>query len=64
MKSYMDIEYKQGLTLEMHIPECDTFSTFIYFHGGGLVSGGTKCAPFAQTLCKKGVAVVSVQYRM
>lgn len=64
MKSYQGIEYRAGLSLELHLPDEGTFPLFIYFHGGGLYAGGTYCEPFAKTLCKAGIGVMSVQYRM
>lgn len=67
MKTIADVcycdEYKQYL--DIHLPECDRFPVFVYFHGGGLTSGDKK----NQTvLCKyltdHGVAVVAPNYRM
>ena len=64
MRSYTDIAYKEGLTLEMHLPDEGSFPVFIYFHGGGLYAGGTYCKPFDKTLCDHGCGIVSVQYRL
>ena len=38
MKSIIGIEYKEGLMLDMHLPESESFDLFVYFHGGGLCS--------------------------
>ena len=66
MKEFLDVEYKEGLQIDLFLPnEGEVFDLFIYFHGGGLEKGsrrGTKV--FAQPLCEKGVGVASVEYRM
>ena len=67
MKEFLDVEYKEGLQIDMYLPDnCeDGYDVFVYFHGGGLEKGsrrGTKV--FAQPLCEKGVGVASVEYRM
>ena len=66
MRTVLDIEYKEGLAIDLFLPdEGEVFDLFIYFHGGGLEKGsrrGTKV--FAQPLCEKGVGVASVEYRM
>ena len=65
MKSIYDIEYKDGLFIDLHLPEEESFDLFIYFHGGGLVEGDRKNEEvFARTLAKVGVATASVEYRM
>lgn len=67
MKSLRDICYDPTyqLTLDIYLPECQSFPVFIYFHGGGL-EGGDKAdgrLP-AETLTAAGIAVVSANYRM
>ena len=65
MKSIYDIEYKNGLCLDIHLPEGEAYDLFVYFHGGGLVKGkrgGVEV--FAQTLAKRGIATASVEYRL
>lgn len=69
MKVYSDIVYKavgdENLALDLYLPDQSPFKTFVYFHGGGL-EGGDKggAKPFAEYLCRHGIAVVSVDYRM
>lgn len=65
MRSYKDILYKEGLCLDVHLPEVDEFDVFVYFHGGGLCEGSRKGVEvFATTLAKRGIATVSVEYSM
>ena len=65
MRSYTDLLSANGLKLELHLPDTDSFPLFIYFHGGGLVGGGvTACRNFAETLCKRGIGVLGVQYHL
>jgi len=63
--SHYDLEYKDGLRLDLHLPEVDEFDLFIYFHGGGLTAGkrgGVEV--FANTLAARGIATASVEYRL
>ena len=68
MKSIMDICYSKEANqyLDVHLPECDTFPVFLYFHGGGIErgdkAGGVKV--FTEYLTARGIAVVSANYRM
>ena len=66
MKSYENICYSKighpEQMLDIHIPDCESFPVFIYFHGGGMEKGD-KGGGFPE-LVKKGVAVVSANYRM
>ena len=65
MKSVYDISYKEGLYIDLHMPESDNFNLFVYFHGGGLVELNRKGVEvFASTLAKAGIATASVEYRM
>ena len=65
MISHYDLEYKEDLYVDLHLPESDTFDLFVYLHGGGLTSGSRKAAEaFAETLARAGVATASVEYRM
>lgn len=60
-----DILYKDGLYLDLYIPEGEELDLFVYFHGGGLCGGDRKgVEPFAETLAKRGIATASVEYRM
>jgi len=53
--------------LDIYLPNTENFDTFIYFHGGGFVTGD-KENPFAPPLSKyfteNGIAFVSANYRM
>lgn len=49
--------------LDIYLPDSDTFPVFIFFHGGG-IELGDKHVNFCEFLTKKGVAVVSANYRM
>ena len=68
MKSIVDVcyseEYKQYL--DIHLPECDSFPVFVYFHGGGLEAGdkANGYTLFFEYLTAHGIAVVSANYRM
>ena len=69
MKSFTDICYSEETEqyLDVHLPECDRFPVFLYFHGGG-IERGDKAAKrndaFIKHLTDKGIAVASANYRM
>ena len=71
MRTYQNITYgKLGLEaqkLDLYLPDCDSFKTFVYFHGGG-IENGDKARPaeskLAEYLADRGIACVSVNYRM
>lgn len=70
MKAVKDIFYTENndkrQTLDIFLPETDSFKVFIYFHGGGLC-GGSKNGfggKFAEYLTERGICVVSAEYRM
>lgn len=53
-------------TLELYLPDCDTFPVFIYFHGGGLKRGEELLINkprYLRYLQSKGVAVIRAEYR-
>jgi len=65
MISKYNVEYKNGLFLDLHLPEAEEFDLFVYFHGGGLCAGqrgGVEV--FAKTLAEKKIATATVDYRM
>lgn len=67
MKSIENICYnsEHGQYLDVHLPECDRFPVFVYFHGGSLRSGdkaGQKL--LFDHLVSNGIAMVSANYRM
>ena len=65
MISKYDLEYKDGLRLDLHLPESEEFNLFVYFHGGGLIRGkhgGVEV--FAKTLAERNIGVATVEYRL
>ena len=51
--------------LDVYLPEEKAKAVFIYFHGGGLEAGSRKDgAIMAEFLTDRGIALVSVEYRM
>lgn len=65
MISHYDLEYKDNLKLDLHLPESDGFDLFVYFHGGGLCGGNKqRVEVFAETLAKRNIATASVEYRL
>jgi len=68
MKSITDIRYSKEANqyLDVHLPECDRFPVFLYFHGGGIERGdkAQNYDLFISHLTAKGIAVVSANYRM
>jgi len=67
MKEHLDLCYSKttGQCLDIYLPECDTFPVFVYIHGGGLENGDkTIVHHFAQYMTDRGIALVSINYRM
>ena len=65
MTTVLDLEYKNGLNLNLYLPESEGFDLLVYFHGGGFVEGSrAEVAPFAKMLTERNIAVASVEYRM
>ncbi len=69
MKTITDITY--GLSnhplqkLDIYLPDCDSFQTFIFFHGGGFNAGDKEEARvFADYLTRIGICLVSANYRL
>ena len=61
---YVERENKK-LMLDIYLPDASSFPVFLFFHGGGIEAGDkTAAQSFAQYLTDRGVAVVSVNYRM
>ena len=52
MRSYFDIPYgaHSAQRLDIHLPECESFPVFIYFHGGGFESGDKGARPCSLSL--------------
>ena len=52
-------------TLDLYLPETDSFPVFIYFHGGGLTRGDKRSKQlFPKDLQEKGIAVICANYRL
>ena len=69
MKKIRNVQYSvighPSQVLDLYRPDSDTFSVFIYFHGGGLEAGDKeRAALFAEYLTQRNIAVVSANYRM
>lgn len=67
MKTVNDVNYSQSTEeklLNIYLPECTDFDTVVFFHGGGLVEGTRNNNDLILPIVNKGVAVVSVEYRM
>ena len=69
MKKIENIYYtnnnSDAQTLNIYLPESDSFKVFLYFHGGGFESGRKEAAEnFVEDLISANIAVVSADYRM
>jgi len=67
MKHIADISYGSDAAqrLDVYLPDRDSFNVFVYFHGGGLEAGDKiEQRPVFDHLVDRGIAVVSVNYRM
>ena len=67
MKSVLDLKYGNlpDQILDIHLPDCEEFPVFLYFHGGGIESGG-KGLPdtMKKYFTDHGIAIASANYRM
>lgn len=68
MKKVQNIIYGYDASthlLDIYLPDSPNFSVFVYFHGGGFETGDKSCGEtFAEYLADRGIALVSVNYRM
>ena len=69
MKKLLNIAYdvETNCCLDMYLPDGEGFSTVVYFHGGGIVSGDKAEANYteiAEKFAANGYAFLSVNYRM
>ena len=67
MKNILDVCYSEECKqfLDIHLPECDSFPVYVYFHGGALEYGDkSEEKVFFEYMTQHGIAVVSVNYRM
>lgn len=68
MKEFLDIVYSvrddNELTLNIRTPDSENFTTLLWFHGGGIVSGNKDGRDVPTGLLKKGIAVASCNYTL
>lgn len=66
MRKIEDIAYGKlpEQMLNLYLPDSGEFDVIVWFHGGGLEAGNRSMPDFANDLTAKGVALVSVEYRM
>lgn len=68
MKVIEDIYYTHAQSpfqsLDLYLPDAESFPVVIYFHYGGFTGGDKKGYKFIPYLVEKGVAVISANYRM
>ncbi len=72
MKKIVDIFYtpdnRPRQSLDVYLPEgVESFPTFVYFHGGGIVNGsksGRTTEVISEYLTSHGIAMVSANYRL
>ena len=67
MKSIFDIQYGKlpEQILDIHLPDCEEFPVFIYFHGGGIEEGSKGLADhIKEYFTNNGICLVSANYRM
>ena len=59
---YCDIGHP-AQKLDIYLPECEEFSVFIYFHGGGIEKGSKSNGKsgWAKELMASGISVFGVQ---
>lgn len=50
-------------SLDVYLPDADSFPVFVYFHGGGIVAG-SKERDWIPSMVEEGIAVVSCNYRL
>ncbi len=69
MKTVKNIAYtdsdNERQMLDLYLPDTEGFTTFVYFHGGGLESGSKdEGVEMFSGLINRNIAVVSVNYRL
>lgn len=50
--------------LDIYLPDKDSFKVFVYMHGGGLEAGDKNAKEIGEYVANRGVAFVSINYRM
>ncbi len=52
-------------TLDLYLPDAESFPVYVHFHGGGLVNGSKDGQPtIYEQLAMRGIAVATCNYRM
>ncbi len=69
MKTITALQYSQKHQekLDVYLPDCDNFTTVVYFHGGGLkvhARAKENFVEIAHSFVKKGYAFISADYRI
>lgn len=68
MKVIEDIFYTKNQSsfqsLDLYLPDAESFPVVIYFHYGGFTGGDKKGYKFIPYLVERGIAVISANYRM
>lgn len=68
MRIIEDIYYTKSQSpfqsLDLYLPDTESFPVFLYFHSGGFVRGDKSGYKFIPLLVERGVAVISANYRM
>lgn len=68
MKVIEDIYYTRSnspyQSLDLYLPDCESFPVVIYFHYGGFTGGDKKGYKFIPYLQERGIAVISANYRL
>jgi acetyl esterase/lipase len=68
MKEFLDLHYTNdndnSRVLDIFLPDNDNFTTVLWFHGGGIVSGSKQGGDVPKGLLNEGIAVVAPDYRM
>ena len=65
MNKIKDIKYNEYNTLDIYLPQSEEFDLLIYIHGGGLEVGDKEeIYPASTYLVDKGIAIISLNYRL
>jgi len=67
MRKFSGVKYNENCALDAYLPLSDGFTTVVYFHGGGLVSGDKadeSTLGFGSAFVEAGYAFISANYRM
>ena len=68
MRVIKDIFYDEAKdtsrSLDLYLPDAESFPIYVHFHGGGLVNGSKDGGAYCEQLAKRGIAVATCNYRM